>query len=517
MRKAAILGTRQAGLIEAPIPKPKENWALVKAHAAPMGTEYKGFVAGRKSEYLGHEAVGEVVDIGSRLELFVDDFLVGEMERVDFQLQHPERREVVLCCDAPWEDDVSGFLSVFKDNETVHLYYRASILDRSREDHQVIALAQSTNGGKTFSRPDLGIVEFAGSKKNNILMTGGPPRIPPAFIDTNPACEPKERYKGLSSKWRALYAMCSADGIHWRPMSEEPLSMEGTFDTVNTAFWDSQTECYRCFTRYFENLVPDTPEAGVLGRNPTVVRAIQSSTSQDFLNWTPVVHHRYDDGYENMQLYTNATIPCPGAEHIYLSFPNRYVQERIVRPNHPYPGVNDALFMASRDCVNWKRYAEAWVRPGLDHLNWTDRNNYPTWGLVETSATEWSIYISEHYRHPGTPPRLRRLAIRPHGFVSIHADFVGGQFVTKPLIFSGRQLRLNYSTSAAGFVQVEIQDPQGKPLAGFTLHDMNPVFGDELDAPMEWAEGGDISALIGKPVRLRFVLRDADVFAFRTA
>ena len=100
------------------------------------------------------------------------------------------------------------------------------------------------------------------------------------------------------------------------------------------------------------------------------------------------------------QLYTNATVPCPGAEHIYLAFPNRYVQDRVPNPDHPYPGVNDALFMASRDCVHWTRYLEAWVRPGLDPLNWTDRNNYPTWGIVQTSDNEWSLYISEHYRHP---------------------------------------------------------------------------------------------------------------------
>ena len=76
MRKATILGTRQAGLIEAPIPKPKEDWALVKVHAAPMCTEYKGFVAGRKSEYLGHEAVGEVVEITQPGRVQVGDRVV---------------------------------------------------------------------------------------------------------------------------------------------------------------------------------------------------------------------------------------------------------------------------------------------------------------------------------------------------------------------------------------------------------------------------------------------------------
>ena len=458
------------------------------------------------------------INIGTRSELFVDDFLIEEMQQVRFALQRPERREVAFCADAAWEDEIAAFCSVADDRGTARLFYRALRPDRSNEAYVAFALAESTDGGRSFHRPNLGLTELNGSKDNNILSITEPPfSPPPAFIDTNPDCKPEERYKGLSARWQQLYAMCSPDGLRWRPMSEEPLRMDGTFDTVNTAFWDSRDGCYRCYTRYFENLESGTTEADVLGPRPTVVRAIQSSTSSDFLNWTPVVHNQYDDPYDDMQLYTNAVVPCPGAEHIYLSFPNRYVQHRISDPSHPHPGVNDALFMASRDGVKWKRYPEAWIRPGLDELNWTERNNYPTWGLIRTSPTEWSMYVSEHYRHPGTPVRLRRLAIRPHGFVSIRADFGGGEFVTKPLTFSGEALHLNYSTSAAGSVQIEIQEPEGTPLPGFGLADMDPLFGDELDERISWRGTDSLAELAGRPVRVRFVFRDADVFALRFA
>jgi len=460
--------------------------------------------------------MSESINIGARLELFVDDLLIEEMHGARFELQRPERREVAFCADAAWEDEITAFRSVADDRGTVRLFYVARRPDRSNEAYAAFALAESTDGGKSFERPNLGLTEFEGSKDNNILCLAEPPfSPPPAFIDTNPDCKPEERYKGLSARWQELYAMCSADGLHWRPMSEEPLRMDGTFDTVNTAFWDSRTECYRCYTRYFENLGAGTTEADVLGPKPTVVRAIQSSTSSDFLNWTPVVHNQYGDPYDDIQLYTNAVVPCPDAEHIYLSFPNRYVQDRICDPSHPHPGVNDALFMASRDGVNWKRYPEAWVRPGLDELNWTERNNYPTWGLIRTSPTEWSMYISEHYRHPGTPVQLRRLSIRPHGFVSIRADFGGGEFVTKPVVFGGEELYLNYSTSAAGSAQIEVQDPERKPLPGLGLADMDPLFGDELDACVRWRETESLADLAGRPIRIRFVLKDADVFALR--
>jgi L-iditol 2-dehydrogenase len=76
MKKAVIVGERQAGVVEVPTPKPVENWALVKVHTAPMCTEYKGFLAGKPSEFLGHEAAGEVVEIAAAGRVKVGDRVV---------------------------------------------------------------------------------------------------------------------------------------------------------------------------------------------------------------------------------------------------------------------------------------------------------------------------------------------------------------------------------------------------------------------------------------------------------
>ncbi|MGQ9554010.1 MAG: zinc-dependent alcohol dehydrogenase [Anaerolineae bacterium] len=63
MKKAVIIGERQAGLVEVPDPRPRENWAVVKVHVAPMCTEYKSFLTGTPLSQLGHEAAGEVVAV----------------------------------------------------------------------------------------------------------------------------------------------------------------------------------------------------------------------------------------------------------------------------------------------------------------------------------------------------------------------------------------------------------------------------------------------------------------------
>jgi hypothetical protein len=214
--------------------------------------------------------------------------------------------------------------------------------------------------------------------------------------------------------------------------------------------------------------------------------------------------------------YTQATLPCPGAPHLLLAFPKRFVPDRKKIAEHKEPGVSDAVFMSSRDGVQWDRsFLEAWVRPGLDPKNWTDRNNMTAWGIVETAPDEWSMYISEHYRSPDN--RIRRITIRPRGFASMHADAKESEFTSKPLRFEGNRLLLNYSTSAAGSVQIEVRDANGQPIPGFALTDMPPLYGDELEATTKWKGGSDLAKLRGQTIRLRVVMRDADLYALRFA
>jgi hypothetical protein len=214
--------------------------------------------------------------------------------------------------------------------------------------------------------------------------------------------------------------------------------------------------------------------------------------------------------------YTNATFPCPGAPHHYLSFPMRFIPERKKIAEMKEGGISDAVFMSSRDGQNWDRtHLESWLRPGTDQRNWTHRSNMPAWGIVQTGPDEFSMYVSEHYGWPDN--RLRRVTVRRHGFSSAHAGAAGGEFTTRPLIFGGDKLVLNYATSAAGSIALEIQDESGKPLPSYTLANMKPLYGDELDAAISWNSKQDVSGVAGKPVRLHFVMQDADLFSLRTA
>ena len=177
--------------------------------------------------------------------------------------------------------------------------------------------------------------------------------------------------------------------------------------------------------------------------------------------------------------------------------------------------------MSSRDGLTFKRWGEAIIRPGPSRTNsWVYGDNIISWGILPTksdlpqSPDELSIYAIEGY-WMGKSQNFRRYSIRVDGFVSAQAPLSGGEFVTKPIVFKGSQLEINYSTSAAGNIHVEIQDAEGKPIPGHTLADCHEIFGDEIQRTVAWKNGESVKQVEDAPVRLRVVLKDAELYSFR--
>ena len=185
--------------------------------------------------------------------------------------------------------------------------------------------------------------------------------------------------------------------------------------------------------------------------------------------------------------------------------------------------MTDGMVMSSRDGLNFDIWPEAFIRPGLRlKENWFYGDNYQGHGLVETAshvagaADELSVYVTEATFLDYTVARFRRLTLRVDGFVSVHAKLSGGQFVTRPLVFDGGELVLNFSSSAGGGIRVEIQDRAGYAIPGFALEDCHDLFGDDLERAVSWRGAtATFPRLAGQPVRLRFELRDADLYSLR--
>jgi hypothetical protein len=480
-------------------------------------------------------------DIGTRRELFVDDHLIAEQDGTERRLHHPERREIVLVHDEPWEGR-TGYYTVFEDNGRYRMYYRNQV-----DDREIYTTYAESDDGLDWRKPDLGRYEFDGSTANNILfgtefagdpgLTGVSGNFTPfrdPTVDSGPVA-----YKAVGAGdetvgrgGEGLLALQSPDGIEWSVRSEEPIftDAQGSFDSQNLAFWDPVREEYRAYFRAF------TGEELYEGR-----RIIKTATSEDFREWSDPVPVEYSDDRDE-EMYTNGVRPYYRAPHILVGFPARYVErdpesesmrqlpgwseqrrEFIEGHGRRGYGLTDALFISSRDGVTFDRADRAFLRPGLwerdSTAQWFYGDNFLAWHVVETPSPEagkpreLSWFGSEWSR--SEPTRLRRYSLRLDGFVSVQAPGRGGELVTTPLEFAGDEFVLNYATSVAGSVAVELQRPDGTPYDGFSLAESPELFGDDLDRVVEWAGGRTAGELAGDAVRVRFVLSDADIYSFR--
>lgn len=456
-------------------------------------------------------------DLGSRMELMVDDALIRKCRNLQFR-QHPPRREnIVWQCDRPWESPTCGYFTAIQDAGVIRLYYRGGT-------DELTCYAESQDGIH-FTKPELHLYSFEGSRMNNIVFQGDETNSFAShnfapFLDQNPGALPSQRYKALGGHrlkdgtGRALFAFCSEDGLHWRKLREEPVFREGQFDSLNVPFWDAHAGVYRCYHRIWIHPDGSVPPGGLPVNKG--LRGIQSVVSRDFIHWENSQPNRYAAHLPVEEFYTNATSSAPGAPHFLFSFPMRFVKGRKKVPEHSHDGVSDVVMMSSRDGHFWNRVtADAFIPPGLDQDNWTDRSSMTATGIVRISEEEQAIYVSEHYRHEDN--RLRRHGFPRDRYVALEAGDEPGECVTHPLTFRGNQLLVNCRTSAAGWLKVEIQDEQGEPMPGFAMDQALEWYGDELDGRIAWQEQKDVASLEGKRIRLRVAMSQAKWYAFRFA
>ncbi|WP_235935276.1 glycoside hydrolase family protein [Candidatus Laterigemmans baculatus] len=456
------------------------------------------------------------IAIGSQRELFVDHHLIDRLESVRLVLHRPRDEGPVLDFDQPWEGLFSGYATVIRDGDRFRLYYRGiPTAGSDGNSREVTCYAESTDG-LHWTKPKLRLFEVEGTRENNVILADAAP-VTHNFcpmLDLNPAADPEQRYKAIGGTARSgLIAYVSADGVNWKKLQDKPVFQDTgwVFDSQNLAFWSETEQQYVLYYR----------------KAPEGVRAIARATSPDFIHWSEPVMMTYSDtdsSKPSQHLYTNQTQPYFRAPQIYVSTAARFMPGRQVISEeqaeeidvHPryFKDTSDAVFMTSRGGTRYDRtFMGAFIRPGIGVRNWVSRTNYPALNLVQTGPAEMSLYVNQDYGQPTA--HLHRYSLRLDGFASAQAPYEGGELITKPLTFSGDRLLLNFATSAAGGIRVEIQDASGKPLPGYSLDDAVELIGNEIEREVRWNGGAEVGKIADQPVRLRFVFNDADIYALR--
>ena len=483
--------------------------------------------------FAGLQAVrAEPIDVGHRRELFVDHYLVDTLDGVRLKLHEPRPAEVAIRIDRPWEDEFAFGGVVIKDGSTYRMYYRG----RAAEGKKTWCYAESPDGIR-WVKPNLGLIEVEGTRNNNVVVTdeGKVAYGLTPFLDTKPGTPPSERLKGNTPQFKggaaSLFIWVSADGFRWRKLRKEPVfstTLPNGLDANTSIFWSESEERYLCYFRH--SVMGSSAGPDIIGG----IRAVARTTSKDLLHWTePELMTFGDAGTKPPEnLYTHVTQSYFRAPHIYVAMPARFMPGRRVVTDaqletleigtHVQGGVthryhndcSDGAFMTSRGGSHFDRtFMEVFVRPGIGPENWTSRTNYPLQGIVPTGPSEMSIYVTRHYPHKSW--HVQRCTLRTDGFASVNAPYAGGEMITKPCTFSGKALEINFSTSAAGGIRVEIQDGDGGAIRGFALADCPEIIGDRIERVVAWKGGSDVSGLAGQPVRLRFVMKDADLYSIR--
>jgi hypothetical protein len=488
----------------------------------------------------------DVVPLGGRKHLFIDDALIAEMERVTFTPNPPRKAEIVIA-------DIQGafrkHLSVIEDDGGgVRIY------NGVEDDRLEVHVAED---GVDFEDPDLG-VEYRGSKNITVLE---PTATGSVFIDPNAA--PERRWVFVSGFHdRGTYVYTSPDG--WRferhPTAVVPLHV----GSQANVFWDDQRGTYIGYHRSDCRRFPsgESRREWVMTEvrdlvapwpfSPTPRDQIESTLEfkdlRDpqpwFLDNGPLTPGGFCIEYPTAfapvdsldplatDVYVPKAMKYPWAEDTYLAFPTMYfhywedgpkARQALGVPERGLgSGPIETQVEVSRDAVHWKRYPRP-VYVGIgDHGGYDVVQAYIAHGMVRRGHEIWQYYFGTEEYHSTlqeSDPRsgVFRLVQRLDGFVSADTPYdTTGVLVTKPLRFEGDRLVLNIDTNATGYAQVGFLDDDGRPIPGFSVDESVYINGDFIAKEVEWlGKGTDVSELEGQTIRIVFRMRGSKLYAMQ--
>jgi len=472
------------------------------------------------------ESEGDVINIGSQKQLFIDDRLIESSDGVTLRMNAPRRDgRVLLRCDQQWERraSIGVYSSVLKDNGKVRLWYDCILpTGDGPYDHKRWVAYAEADDGVHFTKPILNLHEIDGSKTNNVVLPGV---IGGCAVWLDPKAPEEHRYKTQAKVYPSgqLHMHSSPDGLNWN-FFERLEPGPGGWDTQSIVFWDSSISRYVLFTRRWVRLDP----------KPHSYRTVRRLETTDFKKWEnetvafaadeiDLAAHKTATGQPPVDYYGADVFEYEGVK-IMLAQAYWHWQSR-----EPLKGLGpsgfDVRLAVSRDGIKFRRVGDRKPFMAMGPAGRFD-SRY-VWALpdpVRMGDELWIYYVGSNRDHDGNiDPAAKgeqltgisRAVLRLDGFVSADTDYTGGQITTPPITFSGKQLELNVDASGDGSVVVELLDRHGKPISGFTKQEATAVNENTVRSVVRWGDNQDVSRLAGEPVQLRFHLRNCKLYAFQ--
>jgi len=488
------------------------------------------------------------IDVGSRKQLFVDDRFVARCQGIELTMNVPVKmNQPVLANDIPWEDEpgasIGAYSSVIKDGDKIRIWGagKAMLPVRLEPDGPVIGLYAyaESNDGIHFTKPDPSLIAYNESKAEigKHGRTGG------VSVWIDPKAPPSQRYKSQAKFYPAdgrpneFHIYSSPDGYRWTLLTKPKID---EMDTQSIAFWDESQQRYLLYTR--KN--PD----GHTAKRRRVVRRMESV---DLTHWEHEVFvmdaDDVDKGIHNTPTpqppvdYYGATVfkypdGSPGSVYIMLAHAFWHWQRRPQEmragglEDHKFqfevlaPATLDDRLSVSRDGIHFRRLGN---RRSFIPIGFAGTfSSKWTWSLpnpIRMGNELWIYYYGDNRDHDGfidpaasnRKTAIDRAILRLDGFVSADAAYAGGEIVTPLVTFAGSKLELNVDPGAGGSIRVELLDENDTPIKGYTRDDATALYDNSVCLPVIWGANDRVAALAGKPIKIRFLMRDCKLYAFQ--
>ncbi len=471
-------------------------------------------------------------------QLFLDDAIIEQSVRLQRIVHQPHKYydNPVYTVEAPWEGAGVIYLAgVYVDpaDGLWKAWYVTLHPEACPEIVFAICMVVSEDGIR-WHRPEFDVYRGPNGERTNIVLDLGPAgrTASPTILHEPDQEEPWTMF--ISLCWPAEsthylgYFLKSRDGVHWRWAQERPNGFEHGFHDRTTA---------------------------TLGPDPEFPYVLIGRGKEDIYRWTlPRVAHRVAANMERAQLAgpgepdepTRVVVPDledDPAGQIYHAhaFPYEGVWVGLFQwyweTNDPW-GEMELLF--SRDTVEWSR-----VRPRTSFLppspgggavgafdcQITDTALSPPirtrggampnpWGGIDTLwFYYWGGPAMHGNRHLTFGRGMGMAQLRADGFCSLRANRFDGTLTTKPVVWPGGHLSSNAETlggTGSGSLRVEVLDESLTPVAGLTREEADPISSDSTAHRHSWNGSPEaIASMTGKTIRLRFHLRDMDLYSFK--